>query len=78
MEDYTKEDFTITEFKRDEKSGETRVIIKFSDSKDAEEFVENINKNGNPEHFFRNICFVPVKGSFSTVFVPLFLLYSLF
>ena len=78
LDDYTKEDFTITGFERDEKTGETRVIVKFNDSKDAEEFAENVDKNGNSEHFFRNIDFVSGKGSFSIALVPLSLLYLLF
>ena len=78
LSDYTKEDFTITRFEWDEKSGETRVIVKFSDSKDAEEFVENVDKNGKPEHFFRDVDFASGKSSFSHVIVPLFILYFLF
>ena len=78
LEDYTKDGFTITGFEWDEKSGETRVIIKFNDSKDAEEFVENVGKNGNSEHFIRDIGFVSGNGSFSSVLIPLFLLYFFF
>ncbi len=49
LDDYTKEGFAIVEFERDEKAGETRVIVKFSDSKKTEKFVENINENKNNE-----------------------------
>ena len=77
LDDYTKEDFIITKFERDEKTGETRVIIKFNDSKKAEEFVENINKNGKPEHFLRGADFASGKGSFSSVLSPLSLLISM-
>ena len=79
LDDYTKDGFVIVEFEKDEKSGETRVIVKFNDRKDAEEFVDNIDKNGKPEHFFREVDFASGKSSFSSILVPLHsLLYFLF
>ena len=76
LDDYTKEDFVITGFDRDEKTGETRVIVKFSSKKEAEEFIENVNKNGKDEDFIRGAGFTTGKGSFSASLSPLFLLCS--
>ena len=70
LDDYTKEGFVIVEFDMDEKTGETRVIIKFSDSKKAEEFIENINENKNKEDFIRGADFASGKVSFSAVLSP--------
>ena len=76
LDDYTKEGFTIVEFERDEKTGETRVIVKFNDKGVAEEFVENVNENKKDEHFFREVDFASGKNSFSSVLSPLLLLIS--
>ena len=40
---YTDEDFTIKGFEVDEKTGETTVIIKFVDTKKAEDFVHTVS-----------------------------------
>ena len=40
---YTDEDFTIKGFEDDEKTGETTVIIKFVDTKKAEDFVHTVS-----------------------------------
>ena len=74
LDDYTKDAFIITGFELDEKTGETRVIVKFSDSSSAGEFVENISENGKEEHFVRGADFATGKGSFSLALSPLFLL----
>ena len=78
LNDYTKEGFIIVEFERDEKNGETKVIIRFNGSKDAEEFVENVDKNGKDEDFFRDADFASGKSSFSSIFILNSMLYSLF
>ena len=46
LDDYTKEGFVIVEFEREEKTGETRVIIKFNDKK-AEELLKTSTRTGN-------------------------------
>ena len=65
LRNYTNDGFTIVEFEMDEKTGDTRVVIKFSDSTKAEEFAESINKDGKPEHFIRDANVVSEKNSFS-------------
>ena len=69
---FTQEEFIIENFETDEKSGETRVIIKFIDKEKASEFVENANKNKNSNDGIKSIKFSFEKGkSFSRVFLPI-------
>ena len=77
LRNYTNDGFTIVEFEMDEKTGDTRVVIKFSDSTKAEEFAESINKDGKPEHFIRDVEFASGKGSFSSILSPLSLFHSI-
>ena len=45
LEKYTDEEFTIEKFEVDEETGETTVIIRFVDTKKAEDFVRTVNDN---------------------------------
>ena len=46
---YTKEEFVIERIEIDPETGETKVIIKFVDSKKAGDFVRVINENKHPD-----------------------------
>ena len=51
---YTDEEFVIEKIEIDPETGETRVIIKFSDPETANEFVRVINENKRPDSPIKN------------------------
>ena len=57
IEKYTDEEFTIEKFEVDEKTGETKIIIKFVDTKKAEEFVRTVNNivRESSDNFIKNV-----------------------
>ena len=79
IEKYTNgAEFTIETSESDEKTGETIVIIKFTDKEKASEFVRNVNENGKQDSLIKRVGMVPNhENSFSHIFSPFVSFYLL-
>ena len=76
---YTDEEFTIEDFEIDEKTGETRIIILFSDTTKTEEFVRKINEiESASSNFIRRANGVDHKKSISSISSPFSFLVHVF
>ena len=75
---YTSEEFTIEGFEVDEKTGESVLIIRFTDVAKSEEFVRSINEHKRTvDGFIRRVNGVERRSSFSFFSAPLSLLFAL-
>ena len=67
MRQYTNAEFTILEIE-DDKSGETRVIIKFNDSEKASSFVETVKASNGNNAGIKNVEFISGYYAYSLSF----------
>ena len=70
IESYTSEEFVIEMFEVDKKSGETIVIVKFTDKETAGDFVRTLNEIARPNDGIKYVRTVTGLDSFSLVEQP--------
>ena len=68
---YTNDNITIARFERDEDTGYIRVIAKFTDREQAENFYARINNSSEKRLIIRDISFIHDISSFSPSLLPL-------